>query len=291
MESKNILITGASGNIGAEIIRGLKEIKSPHQIFTGVFNIEKSKQALSSYDNLQFSRLDFTNPLTFDKALENIDIVFLLRPPQLADVPRYFAPFTSAMKQKGISKIVFLSVQGVENQKFIPHYKLEKLIVDEGFDYVFLRPSYFMQNLTTTLVHEIKTENKIFIPSGKLKFNWVDARDIGFVGAHILNDFDKFKNKPYEITGSEFEGFEKVAQILTKVLGKTIRYESPNLMKFFNSKRKLGISKPMIFVMIMLHYLPRFGKNLTQLTNTVKEITGRQPGTIAEFVEREKRKF
>jgi len=291
MESKNILITGASGNIGAEIIRGLKEIKSPHQIFTGVFNIEKSKQALSSYDNLQFSRLDFTNPLTFDKALENIDIVFLLRPPQLADVPRYFAPFTSAMKQKGISKIVFLSVQGVENQKFIPHYKLEKLIVDEGFDYVFLRPSYFMQNLTTTLVHEIKTENKIFIPSGKLKFNWVDARDIGFVGAHILNDFDKFKNKPYEITVSEFEGFEKVAQILTKVLGKTIRYESPNLMKFFNSKRKLGISKPMIFVMIMLHYLPRFGKNLTQLTNTVKEITGRQPGTIAEFVEREKRKF
>jgi FlaA1/EpsC-like NDP-sugar epimerase len=39
MESKNILITGASGNIGTEIIRGLKEINSPHKIFTGDFNI------------------------------------------------------------------------------------------------------------------------------------------------------------------------------------------------------------------------------------------------------------
>ncbi|GAB1454385.1 SDR family oxidoreductase [Draconibacterium sp.] len=291
MESKNILITGASGNIGTEIIRGLKEINSPHKIFTGDFNIEKSKKILSGHENLQFRRLDFTNPSTFDKALENIDIVFLLRPPQLADVPKYFAPFTAAMKQNGISKIVFLSVQGVENQRFIPHHKLEKLIVDNGFEYAFLRPGYFMQNLATTLVQEIRSENKIFIPSGNLKFNWVDARDIGMVGAHIMNEFEKFKNKPYEITGPEFVGFEKVAQILSRVLGKTIQYESPSLMKFFRSKRKLGISKPMIFVMIMLHYLPRLGKNLPRLTNTVKEITGKQPSRIEEFIEREKGKF
>jgi hypothetical protein len=60
---------------------------------------------------------------------------------------------------------------------------------------------------------------------------------------------------------------------------------------FFSSKRKLGISKPMIFVMIMLHYLPRLGKNLPRLTNTVKEITGKQPSRIEEFIEREKGKF
>lgn len=291
MGNKNILITGASGNVGTEIIRGLKQIDADCQIFTGDRNIEKSKALLSEYRDLNFRHLDFTQPLTFDSALENIDIVFLLRPPQLADVPKYFAPFTAAMKAQGISRVVFLSVQGVENQKFIPHYKLEKLIRDEGFEYVFLRPGYFMQNLTTTLLHEIKTADKIFIPSGKLKFNWVDTRDIGLVGAHILDDFEKHKNRTYEITGSEFVGFEKVAQILTEVLGKTIRYESPNLKSFFKKKRKLGVPASMIFVMIMLHYLPRFGKNKPRLTNTVQEITGKAPGTIEEYIQREKIEF
>lgn len=108
--------------------------------------------------------------------MQNIDIVFLLRPPQLADVPKYFAPFIRKMKEKDISKIVLLSVQGAENQKIIPHHKIEKLILEEGLEFVFLRPGYFMQNLTTTLLYEIKSENKIYIPSGSLKFNWMMPR-------------------------------------------------------------------------------------------------------------------
>jgi uncharacterized protein YbjT (DUF2867 family) len=217
--------------------------------------------------------------------------VFLLRPPQLADVRKYFVPFIKKMKENGVSKIAFLSIQGVENQKFIPQYKLEKLIVDEGFDFVFLHPGYFMQNLTTTLLHEIKTENRISIPCGELNFNWVDTRDIGLVGAQILNDFENYKNKPFEITGSEFTGFRVVANIISEVTGKNIRYESPNLMKFFKVKRNQGISKPMIFVMIMLHYLPRFSKNKPSLTEMVKEITGQEPGILKEFLVREKSKF
>ena len=47
----------------------------------------------------------------------------------------------------------------------------------------------------------------------------------------------------------------------------------------------------MIFVMIMLHYLPRFSKRGHELTGTVLEITGRQPLTLADFIEREKSKF
>lgn len=287
----NILISGASGNIGFEIIRGLKEIKSQHKIIAGVYNIERAKKILDEFKEIEFRYLNFSDVTTFEKTLVGIDIVFLLRPPQLADIHKYFAPFTQKMKEMGISKVVFLSVLGVENQSFIPHYKLEKLINDNGFDFAFLRPGYFMQNLTTTLIQEIKTDNKIFIPSGKLKFNWVDARDIGLVGAHILNDFEKFKNKPYELTGSEFVGFDEVSKYMSVIIGKPFNYESPNLIKFFNQKRKQGISKSMIFVMIMLHYLPRFGRNVPCLTDTIKEITGKEPGKIKEFLIRERSKF
>lgn len=286
-----ILITGASGNIGHEIIRALAEIKSSAHIIAADYNTGNAKKVLSEFQHLDYRQLDFSDQSTFDAAMEGIDIVFLLRPPQLADVPKYFEPFIDKMLMKNIKKIVFLSVQGVENQKSIPHHKLEKLILEKGLDYAFLRPSYFMQNLTTTMVHEIKTQNKIFIPSGSLKFTWVDARDIGLVGAHILNAFDQYKNKPYVITGSEKMGFEEVAALLSEITGRKVSYESPNLMKFFRAKRKLGIQKTMIFVMIMLHYLPRFSKKENELTDTVKTIAGRTPGTLKAFIERDKNKF
>jgi uncharacterized protein YbjT (DUF2867 family) len=291
MENKNLLITGATGNIGLEVIRGLKEIAPQINILAGSHSVEKSKKALADYTVSEFRKIDFADSSTFDSALKDIDIVFLLRPPQLADVPKYFAPFIQAMKERNIAKIVFLSVQGAEKQKYIPHYKIEQLILDAGMDYVFLRPGYFMQNLTTTLSHEIKTQNKIVVPSGNLKFNWVDAQDIGLAGAYILNDFEKYKNRSFELTGSEFAGFHEVAAVLSDVLGRTIRYESPNLIRYILNKQKQGILLPMIFVMIMLHFFPRFGKNNPRLTNTVTNITGRRPGTIREFAEREKVDF
>lgn len=286
-----ILITGASGNIGYETIRGLCQIKSPKQIVAAHYKPEKAKKTLSEFSGLSYRTLDFEKPETFDAALENIDVVFLLRPPHLADIHRYFQPFVQKMIDKGVSKVVFLSVQGVENQKFIPHHKLEKLILAYGLDYVFLRPGYFMQNLTTTLLPEIKDKERIFIPAGKLKMNWVDARDVGLVGAHILNDFNKYQNKSYEITGNEFIGFGDAAQIISNEIGRTITYESPNLLKFYRKKRQQGMAPAMIFVMLMLHYLPRFKKNEPRLANTVADITHRPPIALKEFVNREARVF
>jgi uncharacterized protein YbjT (DUF2867 family) len=291
MENKTILITGASGNIGYETIRGMYSLQTRQQIIAGDYQPEAAKIVLQVFPSLQFRKLDFADPSTFDAALEGVDIVFLLRPPQLADIQRYFSPFVQAMKRNNVTKVVFLSVQGVEDQPLIPHHKLEKLIEKEQLDYVFLRPGYFMQNLTTTLLPEIKSRNTLFIPSGKLKFNWVDARDIGMVGAHVLSDFDYFRMKALEITGSEFTGFDYVVRLMSEISGKSLRYESPNLVKFFLHKRKLGMAPAMIFVMIMLHFLPRFGDNKQRLTTTVKDITGKNPGTLRDFIEREKDKF
>lgn len=286
-----ILITGASGNIGFEMIRSLSKVDESVEIIAGDFDVNRARKILAEFENLSFRHVDFSQPGTFKEALKDIDLLFLLRPPQLADVEKYFRPFLSKAIEMNVNRVMFLSVQGVENQKFIPHFKLEKLILELKFDYVFLRPGYFMQNLITTLLFDIKHNNRIYIPAGKLKFNWVDAADIGKVGAILLTSFDKFKNRPFEITGSEFKGLDEVAILLSNELERDIKYVSPNLFAFYREKKKQGIARPMIFVMIMLHFLPRFKKNKPQLSNVVKEITGTESGSIMSFIRREQSNF
>ena len=126
---------------------------------------------------------DFEQPDTFDNALKAIDTIFLLRPPHIDDIEKYFRPLIQKIKEHNVKELVFLSVQGAEKSKVIPHNKIERLIQEYKLDYVFLRPSYFMQNLTTTLLDDIKTKRQVILPSGKAKFNWIDIENIAETSA------------------------------------------------------------------------------------------------------------
>ncbi|MDR0272552.1 MAG: NAD(P)H-binding protein, partial [Clostridiales bacterium] len=124
-----VLITGATGNVGKEVIGSLLKIGQSHSVVAGVQDVEESKMYFTDMD-VQLQHFDFEDNATFRPAFDNCDILFLLRPPQISDVKRYFVPLIEAAKQTRIKHIVFLSVQGAENSKFIPHHKIERLIVE-----------------------------------------------------------------------------------------------------------------------------------------------------------------
>jgi uncharacterized protein YbjT (DUF2867 family) len=259
-------------------------------IVAGVRNIKASKEKFQKYSELHFAEFDFANTKSYTTALKGINILFLLRPPQLADVELYFKPLLAKAKEAGIQKIVFLSVQGVEKSKVIPHHKIEKLIIQMGFEFIFVRPSYFMQNLTTTLLPEIQADNQITLPAGKAKFNWVDVENIGEVTARLLIDFDQFKNQAFEITGTENIAFGEIADLISTQTGIKIRYRSVSPFRFYSIKKKEGLDKGFILVMLLLHFLPRFQKE-PRISNTFKKLIGKYPTTLQEFIEREKSQF
>jgi uncharacterized protein YbjT (DUF2867 family) len=287
---KHILITGATGNIGFEVIRFLMKLNTLDKIFAGVRNIEKAKKVFQNYPELEYVNFDFENPETFENSLLGIDTVFLLRPPHISDVDKYFKPLIQKIKQQQINRIVFLSVQGAERSKVIPHNKIEKLINEFGIDYIFIRPGYFMQNLTTTLIKDIKEKNKIILPASDARFNWIDIQNIGEAIAILLCDFEKFKNKAYEITGYENESFYTVANLMNKVAGKQVVYENTNPLKFFMLKKKDGLPRGMIIVMILLHLIPRF-QSEPVISYFYEELTGKKPTTLSQFIAREKKMF
>jgi uncharacterized protein YbjT (DUF2867 family) len=287
---KKILITGATGNVGFEVVRFLEKNETPNAIIAGVRNIERAKKLFKDFPKIDFVNFDFEQPETFDYALKGVDTIFLLRPPHISDIEKYFRPLIQKIKEHKVNEIVFLSVQGAEKSKVIPHNKIERLILEYKMEYVFLRPSYFMQNLTTTLLDDIKSKRQIILPSGNAKFNWIDIENIGEIASVLLNEFSDYKNLAIELTGNENLNFFKVVDILNASIKIPIRFSSVSPFEFYKIKKKEGMVNGMIIVMIMLHFLPRFQKEPI-ISNFYEKITGKKPTSLSEFIKREKMKI
>ncbi|WP_239794235.1 NmrA family NAD(P)-binding protein [Tenacibaculum finnmarkense] len=287
---KRILVTGATGNIGLEVVHYLSELNSDSEILAAVRNIDKAKKTFKNYPNLHYRKFDFENESTFSEAFDQVDILFLLRPPHISDVEEVFRPLLNSAEENGINKVVFLSVQGAEKSKVIPHNKIERLVQELQFDYIFVRPSYFMQNLTTTLLPEILTKKSITLPSGKAKFNWIDVKDIGESTATLIAKFENYQNQAYEITGTENKNFGDVADLMTDITGERIRFNSINPISFYFRKKKEGLNGGFAMVMTILHFLPRLQAE-PKISDNYQKLTGKVPTTLQEFIEREKEKI
>ncbi|MBC7845322.1 MAG: NmrA family NAD(P)-binding protein [Flavobacterium sp.] len=277
-----VLITGATGNVGTEVIKSLQNINHQLDLYAGVRNLITDDNKLENF-KIKFAQFDFTDSTTYETALDGCSILFLLRPPQISEVEKYFNPMIDTCRAKGVNHIVFLSVQGAEKSKIIPHHKIEKLIIDSKIPYTFLRPAYFMQNFTTTLHNDLVNKKRIYLPAGNAKFTLIDIRDIGLVSASVLTNTSQHINKSYELTCKEKLSFSEMAKKLSDILHTDIQYISPNLASFFLSKRKEKTPTMLILVMIMLHYFPRFQKD-PEITDWIEKITDKQPTTFEQFI-------
>ena len=278
---KKLFITGATGNIGKALLKHLNfEL---FEVILGVRNPETAKGILSAY-NVKYCHFDFEKSVGFENVAA-CDLLFLLRPPHIGDVKRYVKPFLETIPASSIEHLVFLSVQGAEKKPYIPHSKIEKMIKEKGFSYTFVRPSYFLDNLTTTLYPELKENKRIYMPSGYLKFNWIDVDDVGEACARLFEYRDQYLNKALTLTNIKNQGFSEIVECINSICGGSIRYVSPSLLQFIIHMRKQGYSFGYIGIMLLLHFLPRFEKE-PEVSGSLEQILGRLPKQIEDFVKR-----
>lgn len=275
-----IFITGATGNVGAEIVRQLSA--QSHPIRVAQRNLQPSSN--SSLDsNIEYINFDFKQPQTFSQAFQGVKKVFLMRPPALSQVKTYIYPAIDSAIASGVEQIVFLSILGAESNLIIPHAKVEKYIQSIGIPYTFLRASFFMQNLSTTHRQDIQERNEIFLPAGKGKTSFIDVRDIASVAVKALTE-SGHSDRAYSLTGSEALDYYQVADIFTEVLGKPILYKNPSIFRFALSMYKRGLDIEFIAVMIGIYTTAKLGF-AGKLTTDTQEILRRAPISMRQFVE------
>lgn len=274
-----ILITGASGNVGNYAAREL--INMGESVVVAGTNVKKLYKMFDK--NVEVVNFDFTKAETFQGALNGVDRVFLMRPPHLGK-PQDLYPCIDAMKANNIKLVSFLSLMGVEHNSIPPHHKIEKYIEQAGIPFAHIRPGFFMQNISGVHVNEINELNKIFIPAGRSKTSFIDAKDIGLAIATILHSYKKYQNTAHTITGPEALNYYQVAEILSKLTGRFIKYEKPGYIRYRNYYIKnRGLDKGYVNVTMALYFMTRMG-TAKRVTNEFYNLTGKMPRAFEEYV-------
>ncbi len=275
--AKAVLVTGAPGNVGTPLVEALLDLGA--RVRVAARDVDSARAVFG--DRADIVRFDFADLSTFG-AFDGVDRMFLLRPPQIADVKRVIGPAIDSARDRGVRHVVFLSIQGADRNRLVPHRKIEDHLRRSGLTWTFIRAAYFMQNLSTTHARDIQLRDEIYIPAGRRsRTAHVDARDVAAVAARALVD-PTHEGQAYTPTGSAALTYDECAAILTEVLGRPIRNANPTPWHYWRRMAGRGMPAAMIAVTLGIYTAARFGL-AAGLTDDVERLTGRPPISFDTF--------
>jgi uncharacterized protein YbjT (DUF2867 family) len=227
-----ILVTGATGKIGALVIQHLIN----HGADVRALVRDPSKTSFPA--GVAVVKGDFLDVDSLRSAFEGVSTLFLLN----AVVPDEFTQALIApnlARSAGIERIVYLSVIHADVYVNVPHFAgkfaVERMIEQMGMAATILRPAYFIQN-DLTIKDAITGYGVYPMPVGDKGLAMIDVRDIAEIAALELLRREQAAQPlalncinlvgPETLTGSD------IAAIWSDVLGRQINYGGPDTAAF-----------------------------------------------------------
>ncbi|MCJ9722207.1 NmrA/HSCARG family protein [Agrobacterium sp. SHOUNA12C] len=219
-----ILVTGATGNIGGQVIQ--------HLIDRGadVRALVRDPSKASFPAGVAVAQGDFLDVDSLRTAFDGVSTLFLLN----AVAPDEFTQALIALnvaRSAGVERIVYLSVIHPDVYVNVPHFAgkfgVERMIEQMGFHATILRPAYFIQNDLT--IKDVITGYGVYpMPVGTKGLAMIDVRDIAEIAALELLRREQAA-QPLPITRINLVGPDTltgadIAAIWSDVLARQINY-------------------------------------------------------------------
>jgi len=275
-----ILVSGATGGIGGEVCRLLKEAGTP---FRALCRKQEQVERLSQ-QGIDAVRGDFDRPETLAAAMRGIETMFLITPPTPQQVTQETAAIDAA-NEAGISRIVKISASDSNVRSPVPWAKAHALIDHHlrasGIGWTILKPTAFMQNF-------LWFKDPIargFLPqvAGRGSVSWVDTRDVARVAAAVLTQ-DGHDGATYFLTGPETLDMKEAAARLSKVAGHKVRYLDLPSPLFWGLMRLTGNSPWMAKGLVVQFADVVAGHHDIDPTFEIERLTGKPPHDFTDFL-------
>lgn len=218
---ERVLVTGATGKVGQEVVRGLLE--AGFEVKAATRTPDVARELFE--DEVEVVELNYDWASTYDGAVTWADRVFLMPPPFSPDAYESIVPFLDWAVASKVRHIVLLSAMMAERKDHLHLRKVELHLQDRGIEHTILRPNLYMQNFHPGFIsQQIREDGRIRLPAGEERVSLVDVRDVAAVAVKALTSKDHF-GKAYTLTGEESLTMGEAAAAVSKAAGRRIRYE------------------------------------------------------------------
>ncbi len=275
-----IMITGATGNNGQELVRQLTAMDQRVRAF-----VRKPAEAAHLKDpRIELAVGDYDRPETLDAALQGVEKAFLLTP--VAERSAHWQrAFIQAARRARVKQVVKFSGMGAGSRTAPEllrlHGETDDFLRNSGVPFTILRPNSFHQNILSS-VDTIRAQGVFYLPLKNAAQSTVDIRDINAVAAKVFTS-SGHEGKTYVITGPEALTFRQAAEELTSVLGRKIQYMDVPLSVAADGMRKSGM--PEWNIRAVTELLGYFASGAAaEVTDTIPRLLGRPAISFEQFV-------
>ena len=274
-----ILITGASGPAGKEVLREVAKTGTAHRAM-----YRSKEDAAKAPAGTQTVIADFSDKLSLETALKGVESVYLVCSPvpQLVELE---GNVIEACQAVGVRRIVLNSALGAGDfPKSFPmwHRRVEDKLKATKLAYCILRPNSFMQNILGYYAPSIRSQGVFYGSYGEARISYVDVRDVASVAAKAL--LGGHDGKTIELNGPE-------ALTCGEVAGKTSRHAGVAACSYvdipIDAQRKAMLDQklPEWQVTALLELQQYYvGGQGGEVDGTLQTLLGRPPVTLDRFL-------
>lgn len=242
MATRTILVVGATGQQGGEVIKALLNLKLANiRILALTRNVDSPKaKALTEAHKgvVELVQGDATDPepLFASREKGSVDSLFVVTSPGKVDEEKQAIPLIDAAVAHGVTHVVFTSVDRGGDEKswsnptgvkhFYQKHNIELHLRDKAekegsFTWTILRPVAFLDNMNPGgfVAMFIAFWAASLSPTTKLQL--VSTRDIGLFAAKALTDPSAWSGKAISLAGDELT-LDEVRSVFRKVKGKDL---------------------------------------------------------------------
>jgi uncharacterized protein YbjT (DUF2867 family) len=276
-----ILVTGATGNVGSNVVRELQSRGATVRAFVR----DPKKAATRVGTGVEFATGDFADTASLTRALNGVDAVFVLTP----NSPRQLELETNlinAISEGSVRRVVKLSSIGAEPGAPLEFWDVQGRLqahVRQMVPTATIVRSNFHMTALLGAAERVKAAGQMFAPAAGAHIAMVDPRDVAAVAAAILTS-GSHAGETITVSGPEAITYDRIAEHLSDAVGKPVMFipvpdEAARAAMIGN-----GMPEWLADNLVTLFRLMRGGAG-AEVADVVERVLGRPPRTFAQWAQ------